>query len=113
MLQYFRLKAQIQSTNTIVSFETSEGHRIDFSKKFLKKDSVSDRWYFTKPVLKPDNSVVDTVVFIQYGEVYIAECKDGGLAANSEVIYAVQDIVNYNEVKNYRGTQDAEECYRS
>ena len=114
MLQYFRLKNQIQDTKTIVSFATFEDTRIDFSKKFLKKDSVSDRWYFTRSsVIRPDGTITKIVVFIQYGEVYIAECKDNGLDFNLNTIFSVQDIINYEEAKAYRGTQDAENSYRS
>lgn len=114
MLHYFRLKSQLQNTNTVVTFETFHGTRVDFSKKFLKKDSVSNRWYFTKPVYNSfQRKTIDIVVYLNYGEVYIAECKDSGLDFESTPIQLVQDIVSLKEVNQYRGIPDAEDTNRS
>ena len=116
MLQYFRLKNEIQSTNSIVSFSTFNNCRVDISKKFLKKDPVSERWYFTKNILNLETSeLVSIKTFIILGEVYIAECKDPALECDAlgNTILIVRDLVSFQELKTYRGTNNAEETYRS
>jgi len=116
MLQYFRLQAEIQSTKSIVSFLTFDGFRVDISKKFIKKDPVSERWYFLKNVPQfKTGEYITTKTFIVLGEVYIAEYNESSLGCDSlgNGILTVKDLVSFQELKTYRGTENAEETYRS
>lgn len=116
MLQYFKLRRELQETKSIVSFETFDGFRVDISKKFLKKDPTTERWYFTKQVINIRTLKEETVItFIIFGEVYIAEqsLNRRGCDVALDNIITVQDLISFQELNKYRGTNHAEETYRS
>ena len=116
MLQYFKFEKEIQETKTIVSFRTFDGVRVDISKKFLKKDKLNNRWAFCKNVVNIRTNIwVLTKTHIVMGEVYVAQCSDKilSLESNGQPIYPVVDLVSYRELNKYRGTNNAEESYRS
>lgn len=116
MLYYFRLKKELQETNSIVSFETADGFRVDISKKFIKKDPISERWYFTKSASNI-RTLKDqlTITYITFGEVYIIEQSTTRrpVGANLVDIIIVKDLISLQEVNQYRGAYHAEETYRS
>lgn len=120
MLQYFRFEAEIQDTKTIVSFTTFDGVRVDISKKFLKHDKISNRWYFNKMVINPrTGNKVEVKTYITMGDVYIVQCPEqvavGAFddAGTPRYIYSATDLISFQEVSAYRGTHNAEETYRS
>jgi len=116
MLQYFKFEKEIQETKTIVAFRTFDGVRVDISKKFLKKDKLNNTWAFCKNVVNIRTGVmVLTRTHITMGEVYIAQCPDKTFACevDTQPIYPVVDLVSYRELNKYRGTNNAEESYRS
>jgi len=120
MLQYFRFESEIQDTKTIVSFGTFDGVRVDISKKFLKKDKISNRWCFTKLVMNPRTGVkVEAKTYITLGDVYIVQCPEqlavGAFddAGKPRHIYSATDLISFREVNAYRGIHNAEETYRS
>ena len=116
MLQYIRVKTELQETKTIVSFTTFDGVRVDISKKFLKKDLISNRWYFTKVAVNlRTDKVVTTKTYITLGEVYVVQCVEPivDVDASGHLICSVTDLISFQEINKYRGTHNAEETYRS
>ena len=114
MLQLIRLKKELQETNSIVSFETFDGLRVDISKKFVKRDSAGNL-YFTKDVYFPlKDEVKTTLTRLVYGEVYVIE-DNGRFTTDGygKPILSAVDLISFKEINNFRGTPDAEETYRS
>ena len=114
MLQLIRLRKELQEANSVVSFETFDGIRVDISKKFMKQDSAGN-WHFIKDVYSPlKDKVKTTVTRIVYGEVYVVE-DTGRFAADASGVQLISavDLISFKEINMFRGKPDAEETYRS
>lgn len=114
MLQYFRLKQKLQETDSVVSFETTEGTRVDISKKFIKKDDVGN-YYFAKTVYSfKRKTTILTKTFVVMGAFYVCECGEpASFEADGAPIVRPTDLIGFKELNDARGKQDAEETYRS
>ena len=97
MLQIVRFQEVIQETKTVVSFMTYEGHRVDISKKFIKKADDTG-YYFTKKSSIPEDVCITD---LRPGRVYIIEAKEAGMEADSKPILMVIDIIPFDEVEAY------------
>jgi len=97
MLQIVRFKELIQETNTVVSFETYEGHRVDISKKFVKKAADVGYYFIKKSSIPEDVCVTD----LRPGRVYIIEAKEAGMEADSKPILMVTDLITFDEAEAY------------
>ena len=102
MLGVVMLKEVLHETNTIVSFLTYEGRRLDVSKKFIKPDKVAPHeLIFVRPTLDPQCSDLNKVTWIRLHEYYVVDVKAGpdvGIQENGHAILMVRDIMSYSMI---------------
>jgi len=98
MLQIMRFKALIDETRSIVSLETHNGHRVDVSKKFIRRLN-SDQVYFVKD---------GNEILIVYDNLYIVECTYNAHALDpiGNPILMIRDILPYSYVMMYKQALD-------
>ena len=96
------LKEVLHETNTIVSFLTYEGKRLDISKKFIKPDKVTPHeLIFVRPTLDPQRGDLNKVTWIRLHEYYVVDVKAGpdvATQANGQAILMVRDIMSHSMI---------------
>ncbi len=100
MILYARFEKVIQETKTIVSFKTYSGHRVDISKKFIKKLG-SGNFYFSKALDELEVGAA-SITNIHLDELYVLEVSDKfALDAGSFPVPMVKDLIPFSEINEY------------
>ncbi len=103
MLQIMQFNKCLQESQSVISFETYEGHRVDVSKRFIRSHLIDDLanspyWVFSK-----NRDFKNSDAIIKLDEVYIVECRDIAVGVDTEnkPILIIKDILPYHYIQAY------------